>query len=111
MEHTVFPIGSVVKVRGMEALVTGHVMDEVKGKMVLHYYLVPFPLGYTGAECVRLAPEQELELLFAGYEDESGEGYTRYLQGLAMATEQCTAKEFRKYWKQAMEKQGKETEV
>lgn len=111
MEHTVYPIGSVVKVRGMEALVTGHTMAEKNEKMLLHYYLVPFPLGYTGAECVRMASEQDVELLFAGYEDESGNRFNQYLQGLVMAAEKCTAKEFREYWKQATEKQGKETEV
>lgn len=111
MEHTVFPVGSIVKVRGVEALVTGHTMREVKNKMVLHYYLVPFPLGYTGGASVRIAAEQEAELLFAGYADESGEGYDRYLRGLAAAAEQCSAEDFRTYMAQAAEKQGKETQV
>lgn len=111
MKHNIYPIGSVVKVRGMEALVTGHTMAEEKGKMVLHYILVPFPLGYTDADCVRMAMEEELELLFAGYTDESSERYAEYWNGISTAAEHCTAEEFRRCWAEGMEELKKEAEA
>lgn len=92
MEHT-FPLGSVVRVRGMNALIAGYSWEDDDGRPLFEYLIVPYPLGYTSTDCVKRATAEELTLISAGYQDTYSATYCRNLDGLRMVAADYTTDE------------------
>lgn len=76
----VLPIGSVIKTHNTKILIASHFSKEVEGKMKYFYLGLPYPKGYCGKENMLAIPfEEEVEVLFEGYQNERGQRYTEAL--------------------------------
>lgn len=79
----IWPIGSIVKVRGERVMITGYRRGEKDGYLAYAYLGVPFPGGYEKKESLILfGYDEPEEVVFEGYRDDLGEQHLEKLEQL-----------------------------
>ena len=89
MATKTYPIGSVVQVKDLKALIIGVRMMEEKKKLVKSYLIVPYPTGYSGWEHVRVIPASEVTMISEGYRSPAADPYLNYMDLLDLAADQA----------------------
>lgn len=100
---TIYPTGSVIKVREKLALIVGYDFAELEDKLRLHYLLVPYPTGFGKMEEVRLLPAQDAELMIPGFHTDVFAVLAQYFSQIDALAQTMPAAQMRACLKQARE--------
>lgn len=101
MAGKTYPVGSVVKMNDWMGIVAGITTDETENRLVKSYILVPYPIGFTGTEYLRLVPAEETELISEGYRSQAAEPYLTYMDLIDEASEKADAQTIKKYMEES----------
>lgn len=75
---TYLPVGSIIKIRDVVAVVIGYDTQNIDGVLYDGYSIVKHPIGYIGSESVAfLSTNAEFNVIHIGF---STDEYTDYLQ-------------------------------
>ncbi len=88
----ILPIGSVIKVKEVKLMVTGHFSKEKETKNQYYYVCVPYPIGFVDQErVIALSIDEPIEVLHEGYQTERSEKYIKGITAISELTPLQTA--------------------
>ena len=91
------PIGSIVKVKNMDAMVIGYNTSYSSGYPKLSLMAVPYPKGYTSPDSIKLLDESDITVISSGYCDDHMEKFMETyseIQHMAERIKETFPKEF-----------------
>ncbi len=94
-EKAIYPIGSLIRAENCKAIVSGYDFIAKDNKLVLQYLVLPYPMGYTNKDDLRMVAVDRCELIECGYRGEMFSPLENYLQGMRNAADRFTAREIR----------------
>ena len=93
MGKKTLPVGSIVEIKGIKAMVTGIRFDESEdGYLAKSYLIVPYPYGFSGSESCRLVRADETETVWESPRTAQAEAYLSYVDNMEIAAEKADAK-------------------
>ena len=103
MIEKTFPLGTVVNIGEEQALVVGYSFIEKDNHMQRCYIVVPYPNGYENSSSLKIAIEEDVELLIEGFNSKSSKYVTDYFNQINNLAKNITAEDFKKEWKKIQE--------
>ena len=82
MDHRLFPVGSIVMINDMKAMVAGYTFNKSGERPVLDYLLLPYPAGYVNDDSLKRARADAVSLLGEGYRSDRGESLGVFLSSV-----------------------------
>ena len=79
MSKNTYPVGSVVKIGDVKALIVGIYFQEIDGKYIKSYKVISCPAGYLKEDSIRTVPAEQTELVSAGYRGKHTDDYLKYM--------------------------------
>lgn len=106
MKTETLPIGSLVLINNVKAIIVGYFWGEQGQHLVRQYAVLPYPQGYTDKSSLKIVSDNMIQVVNEGYKSEASKHLLRYLDNVNQMASQVPAKKMYEYLDRAIRETG-----